>query len=134
MDDQLRNDGVNLVIGGNNNGNIAIGQGNTQVNHIGNRLAFDHSDVLPVAVPDIAPAGIGRTQQQRLFQVLSDYFSSGELRDLCFELAIAYDDLPGERHRDKARELVAYAGRHERLTELAEAVRRARPHAFVASS
>jgi hypothetical protein len=64
-----------------------------------------------------------------LRRFLEAHFSDGELRDLCFDLQIEYDNLPGERKADKARELVTYAQRHGRAPELVEWARRLRPRA-----
>ncbi len=60
-----------------------------------------------------------------LREALAVYFAARELRDLCFELGVDYDRLPGE---GKERELVSYMQRHGRLTELAAAIRRKRPN------
>ncbi|NTW04119.1 MAG: hypothetical protein HGA19_23085 [Oscillochloris sp.] len=60
-------------------------------------------------------------------QLLTTYFNDGELRTLCFDLAIDYDSLPAQGKADKARELVAFAGRHGRLTELLDTCRTFRP-------
>ena len=60
--------------------------------------------------------------------VLADYFSEMELRDLCFDLYIDYDDLPGSGKRGKARELIAHLQRRGRLDELVKLVLRRRPN------
>lgn len=66
-----------------------------------------------------------------LRQVLSSLFDAGELRTLCFDMHIDFDDLYGEGKSDKARELVAYCVRHGRIAELAARCRELRPFAFV---
>ena len=43
-----------------------------------------------------------------LRQILAERFNEGELRTLCFDLGIDYENLPGQGKADKARELVAY--------------------------
>ena len=53
-----------------------------------------------------------------LRDILVTHFSDGELRDLCFDLGIDYESLPGEGKSAKARELVAYCQRRDRLAEL----------------
>ena len=53
-----------------------------------------------------------------LRDILVTYFNDGELRDLCFDLGIDYENLGGEGKAGKARELVAYCVRHNRLTDL----------------
>jgi len=56
-----------------------------------------------------------RQLQERLMQV---YDLEG-LRQLCFELAVDYEELPGQTKSAKTREMVQYMGRHGRLDELA---------------
>ena len=58
-------------------------------------------------------------------QLLSDLrrdivtsFNTEELRNLCADLGIDYENLGGEGREAKARELIAYANRHGRLSEL----------------
>lgn len=65
----------------------------------------------------------------QLRKVLKEQFNEGELRNLCFDLNIDYDSLPGEGKADKARELVAYCKRHGCIPELIEKVKRRRPNA-----
>jgi hypothetical protein len=66
----------------------------------------------------------------RLRQILTKHFNEQELRDLCFDLNIHYEDLYGESRSDKARELISYCVRHSRIHELEAMCRRLRPHAF----
>lgn len=71
-----------------------------------------------------------RTDQDhltRLRQILLDRFDEEELRTLCFDLALDYDMLPGRGKEGKARELLAYLERRNRLPELIELLQRARP-------
>jgi len=63
----------------------------------------------------------------RLRQLLSTHFDAGELRTLCFDLGVEYDDLPGAGKADKARELVTYLERHSRIYKLWEIGKRLRP-------
>ena len=62
-----------------------------------------------------------------LLQVLTDYFNEEELRTLCFELDVDYDELGGTHPKAKARELIAYLERHRLLASLLEVGRRQRP-------
>lgn len=134
MEDQLKNKGVHVAIGGDNNGSIAIGSNITQSNPISQKPDLSRTtNTLPIEPSPLAAAGSDHERQQHLFQVLADSFNNGELRDLCFELGIEYDDLMGETRRDKARELVAFARRRDRLIEFERAVLRARPKAFSVS-
>ncbi|MGD9100271.1 MAG: hypothetical protein PVF45_07300 [Anaerolineae bacterium] len=73
----------------------------------------------------------GPADLRALRDVLYEYFSDSELRDLClFELDIDYDGLAGEGKWGKVRELIAYCKRHGRVLELTQACQRLRPHAF----
>ena len=54
----------------------------------------------------------------QLHQRILKHFDEDELRTLCFDLGVNYDDLPGEARTGKARELVAFLDRRERLAEL----------------
>ncbi len=56
--------------------------------------------------------------QVELVKFIRDRFNDSELRDLCFELGIDYESLGGEGKAAKARELVAYCQRRDRLPEL----------------
>ena len=62
-----------------------------------------------------------------LRQLLVKRFSDGEIRTLCFDLGVEYDDLPGSGKADKARELVDCMDRHERLPDLVRVGRQSRP-------
>jgi hypothetical protein len=69
------------------------------------------------------------TSRVRLYQFLINHFSEGELRDLCFYVNVDYENLPGERKGDKARELILHFERHDRVLELVEKCRQLRPKA-----
>ena len=62
-----------------------------------------------------------------LRHALEERFDLEEIKNLCFDLQIDFDDLPGEGK--KAREVVAYCRRHDRLEELVASVSRLRPGA-----
>ena len=73
-------------------------------------------------------AATGRLDTTQLRQMIVDHFNKGELRSLCFDLGIDYEDLAGSGKVDKARELIEYCERHGRAAELISACRRLRPH------
>lgn len=77
------------------------------------------------------PLGDGEVNLVQLRQALDDGYNDSELRDLCFELNIDYEDLPGDGQSAKARELVLYARRHGLLAQLVEKVMRERPQLLV---
>ena len=57
---------------------------------------------------------------------ITTYFNDSELRDLCFDLGIDYENLDGDNKAAKARELVAHCQRRNRLAELEATCRRLR--------
>lgn len=59
---------------------------------------------------------------------LVEYFNEAELQDLCFELHIDFESLPGQGKTAKARDLVQQCDRERRLSELVTAVLTARPN------
>jgi hypothetical protein len=64
-----------------------------------------------------------------LLNFLTDFFNLSEIRTLCFSLGISYEDISGETRTDKARELVAYCERHDRVEGLENKLRELRqPH------
>jgi hypothetical protein len=66
-------------------------------------------------------------QLSRLRQNLADHFSDEEVRNLCFDLDVDYESLPGQGKEGKARELVAFMRRTGRLPALIAECRRQRP-------
>lgn len=68
-------------------------------------------------------------KRARLRQILTHYFDESELRNLSFDLGVDYESLPGATKGDKARELVAYFERRDRLAELIQACHGLRPDA-----
>lgn len=69
--------------------------------------------------------------REALRRVLDDHYNIEELKDLCLTLGIDYEDIPGETQSAKARELVLYMQRRDRLAELVEQVMRERPKLLV---
>jgi formylglycine-generating enzyme required for sulfatase activity len=75
----------------------------------------------------------GATSEQMIDRVklrerIISCFDEEELRTLCFDLKVDYDDLRGEGRAGKARELVAYFERRRRIRELVAYCRRIRPY------
>jgi tetratricopeptide (TPR) repeat protein len=85
----------------------------------------------PTSVPETSAASEQGAQGQKhltqLRRILTERFDEGELRTLCFDLDVDYDSLPGDGKADKARELVAYLERRDRVSELIETGKRQRP-------
>ena len=73
---------------------------------------------------------IPETNLARLRQGLRTCFNDSELRDLCFDLGVDYESLPGEGKGDKARELIAYLGRRSCIPRLIEKCDLERPQVY----
>jgi hypothetical protein len=61
--------------------------------------------------------------------ILDEYFGEEDLKTLCFDLGVEYDDLPALGRAHKARELIVYMGRCGRLAELVKMGIKLRPNA-----
>jgi O-acetyl-ADP-ribose deacetylase (regulator of RNase III) len=65
----------------------------------------------------------------KLRLMFEERFNEGELRTFCFDLGgIEYDSLPGSGKEDKARELVEFCGRRDRIPELVKKLLQERPN------
>jgi hypothetical protein len=73
------------------------------------------------------PLGDAEVNLKLLRDALDNGYSDAELRDLCFELEVDYEDLPGEGQSAKARELVLFCKRRGLLATLVQYVMRDRP-------
>ena len=62
-----------------------------------------------------------------LRRILTTRFGETELRDLCFDLGVGYEGLPGVGTGDKARELIAHLDRHDRIPHLIALCKQTRP-------
>ena len=62
-----------------------------------------------------------------LRQLITEYFDDNELRTLCFDLNVEYENLPSSGKANKARDLVAYMQRNGRLPDLIDAGKKERP-------
>ena len=90
------------------------------------QMDMPDEDIQPVgAAPE---EGVGdQAYLTQLRQVLTTRFDAGELRTLCFDLGVDYDDLPGEGKASRARELVGYLARRDRIADLIRVGKRLRP-------
>lgn len=110
---------------------IVSGKGTPQVvrdafkqYHVVDYIAKDRFDI-PTFL-DAAKAALKATSDPAtLRQILDEGFDLKEMKDLCFDLDIDFDDLRGEGK--KTRELVAYCRRHRRLENLATRIATLRP-------
>ncbi|MFO7538397.1 MAG: hypothetical protein R6X32_10100 [Chloroflexota bacterium] len=65
----------------------------------------------------------------RLREILTERFSKDDLRILCFDLNVPYDNIEGDSHGVKVVGLIEYMKRHNRIPKLEERVRTERPDA-----
>ena len=68
-----------------------------------------------------------REQLEQLYKKISKAFSLRELKLLCFELQIEYDDVPGDIKANKVAELIKYCQRRHILRELLQKCQQKRP-------
>ena len=73
-------------------------------------------------------------QKAEFLTKLKTYFSESELREICLELEIDYENLSGMSKADKARELILHLERRERLSELSGICQQLRPNIVWLSS
>lgn len=66
----------------------------------------------------------------KLRRILAELFDEGELRTLCFDLDVDYEDLAGQRKGEKARELVRHLHNRARIVELVAVGKKLRPNAI----
>jgi tetratricopeptide (TPR) repeat protein len=86
---------------------------------LGNRDALLILDNLEPSSPTVVGPSANQLQlRNQLHQMVVDGFSEEELRTLCFELGLDYDDLPARGRANKARDLISHLERHDRLAEL----------------
>ncbi len=96
-------------------------------------IFFNENSLIPITVsksPDEDSAASERAEHQhpyRLHKILMKCFNETELQTLCFRLDMEYDDLPGTGRENKARELIKYLERRQRLSELVEIGKELRP-------
>ncbi len=66
--------------------------------------------------------------ESKLRDQLAKYFTKSELKDLCLDLGIEYENLEGETRNDKARGLIQYCHRHGKFKELITTCKKLRLH------
>lgn len=99
-----------MYVGGNIGGSIFTGHGH--VFHSGRSTSFAS-----------LPANLAGLRDK-----LIDSFNKSEIRSLCFDLGILYDDLPGETRTELAEDLIAYCHARGRLPDLLQICQKQRIH------
>jgi len=73
----------------------------------------------------------GELDRSALFlDILTNLFSEDDLRTLCFDIGVDYEQLPGSSKLGKARELILWCDRRDKLKRLYERVQAERPYLF----
>jgi len=85
-----------------------------------NRQVVDWKKGLTTNVPQVNLAN--------LREFTANYFNESELKDICFDLDVDYESLPGEGKRDKARELVAFFERRGQINKFVLVCCKRRPN------
>ncbi len=67
------------------------------------------------------------TDRERFRIMFNSSFNESELRDLCFDMEVDYESLPGIGKSDKTRELVLYFERRKCMPDLVAKVKKLRP-------
>lgn len=89
----------------------------------------DDGDEIPQSTPtQQLPPPVTTVDRVKLRQILTNYFNEDELRDICFDLNIDYESLPGASKTSKARELVAFVERHGKSQEFVQYLQQVRPN------
>ncbi|NLF02103.1 MAG: TIR domain-containing protein [Anaerolineales bacterium] len=68
--------------------------------------------------------------RRALLLFITKHFDEDELKTLCFDLDVAYEELPARVRKSKARELILYLEKRGRLSDLIALVREERPVPF----
>lgn len=118
-------------------GSAALGAGAVQVHgNVYGNIITGNSNVVDKSQPGSGSGNattgdnrlLGADAQKRLREKIVRYFSVEELKTLCFDLGIPYQNLGGEGHEAKVRELLAYGERQGIIDSLVAACRDQRPH------
>jgi WD40 repeat protein len=70
---------------------------------------------------------LSQSNYQQIRQLITAHFSLQELKTLCFDIGVEFDDLGGEGLSEKARELVTFLQRRDRIPELLQILINERP-------
>jgi hypothetical protein len=74
------------------------------------------SNAVASSLVDLSP-NVWKAHKE-LYRMIDQRFNEGELRRICYDLDVSYENLPGETKIDKALELVKHAEVNNRLKDL----------------
>lgn len=66
--------------------------------------------------------------RKKALKILKEYFNESEIKEICFELEIDYENLAHNNKADLARELIVYLQNRDRLEDLEKVICEKRPH------
>lgn len=95
-----------------------------QIKRLGESPDWDSGNTAPTEAESAETAPIDNMALHRNIAAL---FDADEIDDLAFRLGIPPDEIEGKRRDTRARNLVLYADRRERVDDLLELVRQLRP-------
>lgn len=108
-----------IIIKGNSSGN----------NNTGNQTTTNHYyGEPPDRQRDTTQGLVATPEGRRLQKLLDEYWNMEDIENLCFELGVDVDNLPGRTKAAIARSLVLYAEKNDRLDELRKLMRVQRPN------
>jgi hypothetical protein len=106
--------------------------GDVTIQDVAGHNVIKHNLFVLVGLPNPAagapPPRVDAVDRVRLRRLIEESFSTSELHDLCFDLGIDHENLPGQERSARAREIIRYCERHSRLADLLREVVRLRPH------
>lgn len=106
-------------------GGVIIGGGNTGSVNTGTQITTNYYTGAPEGGASARPAS---ALEKQLYEALNGYaFSLDDLEDLAFELGVDWGSLRGEAKGAKARALIDFFVREDRLDELLRAAKAKRP-------
>lgn len=108
-------------------GGDALGQGAVKAGDVHGAIITGSGNVIHTGRASGSPVSLPPTLAP-LRDKLTHYFNKGELKTLCFDLGVAYDDLPGDTRTELAQALVEYCHERGRLPELVRRCQAERPH------
>ncbi|MBP8003076.1 MAG: hypothetical protein KA314_30015, partial [Chloroflexi bacterium] len=96
--------------------------------HVGRGLSHVGTGHTIITGPSAPPVTTLPSLLAPLRDQLTQAFGKSELQSLCFDLGIAYDDLPGDTRTGLAQALISYCYERGRILDLLSRCQKLRPH------
>jgi hypothetical protein len=91
------------------------------------RPGAEHTGSSPTSVAQAKPEPAPELDRRQLRRILETRFNDDELRALCFDLRVDYENLPGATKAAKAIEIITYFERMNQVGLLMRSVKELRP-------